>query len=162
MIQCDSGHLNGDLIACARYRICDLRKKNREKNKVHIVFIVHLPRNAMSSTFVGFQGEPWNCYHIDDLLETDDFGFQLTTALQKSVSDLFYSGKFISEASPQKEDVPSDQHKLPQGQCQKLNSCIQSAASRSSGVNADRALQQIDLLLSVLTRQSLAQNPLSK
>ena len=160
MIQCDSGHLNGDLIACARYRICDLRKE--KKNGVHVVFIVHLPRNAMSSTFVGFQGEPWTCYHVDDFLEIDDYGFQLTTALQKTVSELFYSGEFVSESLPQLPQGQLPQVQLPPGQCKKLNICIQSAASQSSGGNADRALKQIDLLLSVLTSQSLSQNPLSE
>ena len=66
VIQCDSGHLNGDLIACARYRIYDLRAKACEGQTTHVLFIIHLPQQIPCS-LVGFQGEPWISAHIDDL-----------------------------------------------------------------------------------------------
>ena len=78
IIQCDCGHLNGDLIAYARYRICDLRLKSDPGQITHVLFVIHLPRLfAKSYSFVGFQGDPWISYHIDDLRPSTsnaDFG----------------------------------------------------------------------------------------
>lgn len=54
VIQCDSGDLNANLIACARYCVRDeFEKMNEElRSPVHVVFIVQLPRGA---NFTGFQ-----------------------------------------------------------------------------------------------------------
>ena len=74
VIQCDSGHLNADLIACARYRIYDKRAEASQWNKIfkteghtHVLFTIHLPRQVLSSSLVGFQGDPWISAHIDVL-----------------------------------------------------------------------------------------------
>jgi hypothetical protein len=74
VIQCDSGHINSGLIACARHRIYDMRaeallhKPNDSCNTfTHVLFIIHLPIQAVKSSFVGFQSEPWISYHIDEL-----------------------------------------------------------------------------------------------
>ena len=72
IIQCDSGHLNGDLIACARYRIYDLNARIDEGLITHVLFIIHLPQQVASSSFVGFQGDPWISAHIDDLRPPSD------------------------------------------------------------------------------------------
>ena len=103
IIQCDSGHLNGDLIACARYRIYDMRAKallnrSRYTNIPHVVFIVHLPVQAACSTFVGFQGDPWISCHIDELKPSGKNGITLETAQGVTVSQLFYGGpKLVNE-----------------------------------------------------------------
>lgn len=54
VIQCDSGDVNANLIACARYCVMDEFEKMREELRVpvHVVFIVQLPRGA---AFTGFQ-----------------------------------------------------------------------------------------------------------
>ena len=77
VLQCDSGHLNGNLIACARYRIYDERVKASEKNNIqgrcgmtHVLFIINLPHHISESVFAGFQGDPWICSHVDDLVPT--------------------------------------------------------------------------------------------
>ena len=82
IVQCDSGHLNYDLIACARYRVCYEATKAKTKAKAkakskdqicgtnnitHILFIIRLPQQEVKSQFVGFQGEPWISVHIDEL-----------------------------------------------------------------------------------------------
>jgi hypothetical protein len=54
VIQCDSGDVNANLIACARYCVMDEYEKMRDdlQAPVHVVFIVQLPRGA---SFTGFQ-----------------------------------------------------------------------------------------------------------
>ena len=92
MIQCDSGHINGDLIACARYRIYDLRAKADEDQTTHVLFIIHLPRQ-ISSSLVGFQGEPWISAHIDDLKPTGEDVVELQDVINGAcISDLFIGG----------------------------------------------------------------------
>ena len=89
IIQCDSGHLNGDLIACARYRIYDLRAKADDKQTTHLLFIIHLPQHVANSSFVGFQGDPWNSSHIDDLRPTSGSGVSAYEAIGLTISELF-------------------------------------------------------------------------
>ena len=94
VIQCDSGHLNGDLIACARYRIYDKRAEaalwNEREGCTHVLFIIHLPRQVAGSSFVGFQGDPWISTHIDDLRPTTDGTIALHKVMGLSISQLFY------------------------------------------------------------------------
>lgn len=93
IIQCDSGHTNGDLIACARYRIYDLRADVRdmdEQQVTHILFIIHLPHQVINSSLVGFQGDLWISSHIDDLRPTTDNSVSASEAIGLSISELFF------------------------------------------------------------------------
>ena len=100
VIQCDSGHLNGDLIACARYRIYDKRAETSLRNErewcTHVLFIIHLPRQTAGSSFVGFQGEPWISTHIDDLRPTTGGTITLQEVMGVSISQLF-CGKMAAD-----------------------------------------------------------------
>jgi hypothetical protein len=87
IIQCDSGHANGDLIACARNRIYDVRS-DKERD-THMVFVIHLPHQAANSSFVGFQGDPWISVHIDDLRPTSDSTIMPYEAMDTAISHLF-------------------------------------------------------------------------
>ena len=102
MIQCDSGHLNGDLIACARYRIYDKRAeaslRHEREGCTHVLFIIHLPRQTVGSSFVGFQGEPWISTHIDDLRPTTGGAITLQEMMGVSISQLF-CGKMAADKS---------------------------------------------------------------
>ena len=102
MIQCDSGHLNGDLIACARYRIYDKRAeaslRHEREGCTHVLFIIHLPRQTVGSSFVGFQGEPWISTHIDDLRPTKGGAITLQKVMGVSISQLF-CGKMAADKS---------------------------------------------------------------
>ena len=97
MIQCDSGHLHGNLIACARYRIYDLMARDHDKI-THVLFIIHLPRQ-LTGTLVGFQGDPWISIHIDDLMPVEmDHAIELDQIIKGvSVSNIFIGADF-SEA----------------------------------------------------------------
>ena len=106
VIQCDSGHMNGDLIACARYRIYDERVKAMEKNKIqgrnvvtHVLFIINLPYQVSGSSFVGFQGDPWISAHIDDLRPSSGDTIEPLYAISTTISKLFI-GEYIHDIGP--------------------------------------------------------------
>ena len=108
VIQCDSGHMNSDLIACARYRIYDERVKALERNRIqnrngvtHVLFIINLPHHVSrsSSTFVGFQGDPWISVHIDDLRPPDGDSIEPLQAITTTISELFI-GEYIEDIGP--------------------------------------------------------------
>ena len=106
VIQCDSGHLNGDLIACARYRVYDERVNAFNRTKIqnrngvtHVLFIINLPHQVTASSFVGFQGDPWISAHIDDLRPTSSDTIEPLYALASTISDLFIGG-YIHDILP--------------------------------------------------------------
>lgn len=116
ILQCDSGHLNSDLLACARYRIDDQREKayrHRENadghTLTHVLLIVYLPRfvkdhQGRTLSFVGFQGGAWISAHIDDIHVTSHCaGITLNDAISSTISQLFYSLPF---QPPQMIDPP--------------------------------------------------------
>ena len=97
IIQCDLGGVTGDLIACARYRIYDLRAKADEAQRTHVLFIIHLTHQAVGS-FIGFQGNPWVSYHIDDLSTSTENTVPASEAIGLSLVELF-RGQSGSEES---------------------------------------------------------------
>ncbi len=94
ILQCDSGHLNGELIACARHRIYDLRAKADESQTTHVLFIIHIPRQIPCS-LIGYQGEPWISAHVDDLKPSEEGMVELHEAIRGvQMSELFIGGKW--------------------------------------------------------------------
>ena len=108
IIQCDSGHHNTDLIACARYRIYDEAVRAKSKNRIQnrdsgvtcVLFVIRLPPQEVKSQFVGFQGDPWISVHIDDLRQTSEATVIPEQAINAKLSELFIG-------------VIEDQHNLP-------------------------------------------------
>ena len=106
IIQCDSGHLYGDLVACARYRVDDEREKAILQRKshhgvTHVLFIVNLPRkesdtSRSGSKMVGFQGGAWISAHIDDIRQSHKEELTLEEARSAPIHELFYNMKFNS------------------------------------------------------------------
>ena len=98
VIQCDSGHLYSDLIACARYRMFDLMARGDEEQTTHVLFIIHLPRQ-LTCSLVGFQGDPWISCHIDDLMPSEaDSAIELDGVLGETlISDLFMGNLPLNE-----------------------------------------------------------------
>ena len=120
VVQCDSGHLNCDLIACARYRVCDEAiKMKKAKNSIpgrndvtHVLFVIRLPQQEVKSQFVGFQGDPWISVHIDDLRLTSETTVIPEQALITKISELFI-GEFeevdpLSVASVDDSDMDTE------------------------------------------------------
>jgi hypothetical protein len=88
ILQCDLGVVTGDLIACARYRIYDLRAKADKVQRTHVLFVIHLT-HQVSGSFVGFQGDPWVSYHVDDLNTSTENTVSASEAMGLSLSELF-------------------------------------------------------------------------
>ncbi len=154
MIQCDSGHLNGDLIACARYRVYDERVNALNKNKIqnrdgvtHVLFIVNLPHQVSSSTFVGFQGNPWISSHIDDLRPTSSDTIEPLHAIATNISKLFI-GEYIHDIAPLLEGTIE---KIPPRQPPQEESLLdeeevtQQMPVHDSGVDADVEDEEDDI-----------------
>ena len=118
VVQCDSGHMIGDLIACARCRIYDLKARADKDQITHVLFIIHLsvlPNQVTGSSFVGFQGNPWISAHIDDLRPTTDNLVATQQAIGVPISDLFY-GTYNPQATEQEdESMPSEYNRLQRG-----------------------------------------------
>ena len=116
IIQCDSGHLNGDLIACARYQIYDLRTRADIGQIMHVLFIIHLPHQVSSSSFVGFQGEPWISTHIDDLRPTSGDAVAAFEAIGSTISELFLGISFTrrrrKEGKKEEDEEPGNLNQL--------------------------------------------------
>ena len=96
IIQCDSGHLNSDLLACAKYRVDDIFTEmsagaDRQASSCHILFTVLIPRENSNSSFVGFLGGDWICYHIDDFCPDYDFSPVSLALSNTPLSLLFYN-----------------------------------------------------------------------
>ena len=96
IIQCDMGYIAGDLIACARNRIYDMRAKAARECKAdealgtHVLFVIYLPVHTLHSSLVGFQGDPWISAHIDEIRPSSDGTLTLDIAQGVSISKLFY------------------------------------------------------------------------
>lgn len=115
VIQCDSGHINSDLIACARYRIYDERIKALEQHKesiTHVLFIINLPHELLDSSFVGFQGDPWISAHIDDLKPSSEATIQPQEAISEPISRIFIGGYLSNDT---KDNVSFPQDHQPSG-----------------------------------------------
>lgn len=103
------GSVTGDLIACARYRIYDLRAKADEEQRTHVLFIIHLTHQVVGS-FVGFQGDPWVSYHIDDLNTSTENTVSAGEAIGLSLSELFRGPKERDvEAAGEHEEEHEDE-----------------------------------------------------
>ena len=145
IIQCDSGHLNVDLIACARYRVQDEKPKrvtisedgDVHHGATHVLFVINLPRKAAGSSFVGFQGGQWISTHIDNLHSITSL--TLADAMSKPISALFYD--------------PENEHGVHQ--CSRLHGCIQAAAShlRDAGHMEGRTTERVAILLALFPQE---------
>ncbi len=144
IIQCDSGHLNSDLIACARYRVCDEAIQAKSKNRIrsrddttHVLFVIRLPQQEIKSQFVGFQGDPWISVHIDDLRPTSEATVIPEQALSASISEIF-----IGQLNDRKQLSPDNNEIEEQGQHYKVDfqyeNDLEEARSSSSSASYDQ------------------------
>ena len=151
VVQCQSAHLYGDLIACARYRVSDERAKalalspgaqtsSRSIGCTHVLFIIYLPRQTPSLSFVGFQGDPWSSVHIDELRLTND-EITYTDLFECPISKLFCS-------PPEAESTAGGQYH------KRLHSCIQAAVAtlQDSLQTSDRGKKLVAVLLDLVPK----------
>ncbi|XP_078574614.1 E3 ubiquitin-protein ligase rnf213-alpha-like [Branchiostoma floridae x Branchiostoma japonicum] len=86
VVQCDSGDINSNLIACASYTI-QAERAQTGNQRSSVVFVIQLPRNTRKG-FSGLDGGQWLCYHIDDVHPPNDYSPDVANMLGKSVSSL--------------------------------------------------------------------------
>ena len=55
----------------------------------HVALVIHLSHQAVNSSFISFQGDPWMSVHIDDLKLTSDSTILLYEAMETAISQLF-------------------------------------------------------------------------
>uniref|UniRef100_A0A1X7TWB5 RZ-type domain-containing protein n=1 Tax=Amphimedon queenslandica TaxID=400682 RepID=A0A1X7TWB5_AMPQE len=131
IIQCDSGHLYSDLLACARYRIDDEREKKRLRTSsghTHVLFIINLPRQTnTNSSFVGFQGGSWISAHVDDIRAPSESALTLNDAHSVPISALFYSGVFTSRH----EAMETNEH-------ENQGPSIEGSTTEANGLDTDK------------------------
>ena len=158
IVQCDAGHLNIDLIACARHRIIDERVSaqhiNTDTNNqyvplqaTHVAFIVQLPKQAGGTKFVGFQGGQWYSVHIDDLSPPKDLSFDIPNAFNHSVSEIF--GISSAEDDIAESNLPAA---VQFDASKRLHNLIQKATSRLQDNEeiSYRTTQRIELLMNLI------------
>lgn len=170
ILQCDSGHLYGELVACAKYRIMDECIKNRKRQTLaitNVLVIIHLPIQARLSSFVGFQGDSWISVHIDDLLPDDNLcGVSPEQMAPISISKLFCVSSIHQSEPPivmphvqldGNMSIPAHQTRVPanlishQQQYWRLHKNIQAAVSRLyDDKGARRGLERILILEKLL------------
>lgn len=146
IIQCDSGQMTGDLIACARYRIYDLKAKADRELITHVLFVIHLPRNIASSSFVGFQGDPWISFHIDDLRPSIQSFIPLGEAIKMSISELFLGISKTAKSFNLHRDQLSDTDESMEPGHVDMSSLESSLSSSSSSSSGTLSPTDIDLL----------------
>ncbi|WAR07285.1 R213A-like protein [Mya arenaria] len=112
LVQCDSGDVHSNLIACARYIVMAEYEKAREilQAPVHVIFILQLPRKA-GGCFTGFQCGRWHSVHIDDLWPENTQMPDIQDLQGKTVSGIFHS--VVRKHSP-----PSD---IEEGQGEEMD-----------------------------------------
>ena len=157
IIQCDAGHLNIDLIACARHRIIDERVSALQMNTdtdqyvplqaTHVALIVQLPKQAGGTKFVGFQGAQWYSVHVDDLSPPKDLSLDLSTAFYHSMSEIFGMGSVVNATGESNATAV-----MKFDASRRLYNLIQKAASllQDNEENSHRTTQRIELLINLI------------
>ena len=103
LVQCSSGHLNKEIISCARHKAIDELENFRQREeweveyarfdrRIHVIFIVSLPKLPGGTKFAAFQGGKWLCVHLDDLRSPEANALTFMAAVQHPISELFYPG----------------------------------------------------------------------
>ncbi|KAI8490437.1 hypothetical protein Bbelb_317050 [Branchiostoma belcheri] len=99
VVQCDSGDINSNLIACASHTV-QAERAQIDNLKSTVVFVIQLPRNTRKG-FSGLGGGQWLCYHIDDVHPPNDYSPDVAAMIGKSVSSLIEPR---SATPPDRED----------------------------------------------------------
>ena len=143
LVQCSSGHLNKDLISCARHKAIDELENFRQRDewevdymrfnrRIHIIFIVSLPKTPGGTRFAAFQGGKWLCVHLDDLRSPEANALTFMAAIHHPLSELFYPGC---------GDIALHQ---------RLRNCVQAAVSEIPEAR-DQPSRKVKLLNTLLT-----------
>ena len=143
IVQCDGGHQNVDLIACARYRVTDERRQKKTQGQAHVVFLIQLPRIAGGTSFASFQGGHWISAHIDDLHSSQNLSSIIQAALVEPPGKFFVS--LLDNPHTMQEFIPTV----------RIRNIVHSVvADLASDGTRDHAEQLITLLMKLIPEQS--------
>ena len=152
IVQCISGDLTFNLLACARHFLLKQRAEITENlgdiNPIHIIVIIQLPRILGGyPDFVGFQGQQWESVHIDELFTPSFYVPTLENVKDQSLSDLF-------EASIEMCFTDSKEQVLDAVDV--LRQSVQAAAGRidDGPTTVARATKRIVILLELLSKDT--------
>ena len=140
IVQSDYGERNADLIACARHRLMDERRRLTVYGVTHVIFIVQLPRVAGGTAFTSFQGGPWTSIHIDELTCPTGANQVVKYALSEPLH------QFVNMLVEKNEEIPSE-FKV----CTRIRDNIQLAVSRIVSAHTYKQMERvIDILLELM------------
>ena len=177
IVQCDSGHLDSDLIACAKYRVDDIREEQFHELQdsdsdndddiqpfngcCHVLFAVLIPREHNNSSFVGFLGGEWICAHIDDFCPIYNFSSENLLVSSTPLSFLFYDPPLGSSFFPTLPEPQDDSTIDALSQFRSVNYCqnlykliqksVQEASSDPESPLAKRSHKINSILYHLLT-----------
>ena len=104
----------------------------RFNRRIHIIFIVSLPKTPGGTRFAAFQGGKWLCVHLDDLRSPEANALTFMAAIHHPLSELFYPGC---------GDIALHQ---------RLKNCVQAAVSEIPEAR-DQPSRKVKLLNTLLT-----------
>ena len=129
------------------------------KSRVHVVFIVQLPRKTGGTNFVGFQGGDWLSVHLDDLrpLKENELSFQ--SAIQCSISEIFNTMYHTVTSETPLESASLHHNKLQSvtfNANRRLRDLIQMACSwlYDTEQNRERTTKRISILTDLIPTES--------
>ena len=175
-MQCDSGHMNGELLACAKYRIDEILNEERlkltisslspereePKGKFNLLFTIFIPRKHgnSKSSFVGYLGGKWTCAHIDEFFPVHPFSPVLLACGDQKMrlSELFHH-IYIEPSGHETPGVKAKEIQLDSKGIKQIDPsklyylCTQQAAKEASllptGEKAKRMKRISEILLSL-------------
>eukprot|EP00118_Oscarella_pearsei_P024118 m.299185 g.299185 ORF g.299185 m.299185 type:complete len:1371 (+) comp40786_c0_seq51:168-4280(+) len=164
IVLCESGDVNGELVACARYLVQEQRDNafhsqlEDEMKPIirHVVFVIHLPRVA-GGCFMGFQGGAWTEVHIDDLKPANQSKqLSIMSVVGRNLSALL---GFSADGDPDVEDMDVEPEAVPRAAQENavlsvavlFRSCVHAATSRLDDP-AESPADSVNKRLSILLR----------
>ena len=167
--ECEFGQDNGNLISCCRYRLVDkIKGITKEQSSTLFILIVHLPRKCDNTDFVSFQEYPWVCYHVDELIPSEE-----SKALLRQIgcqSNRFSHLFFAEDTDPNSDKLfitvndpnqylqlfPLDEAE-PVNLCSRIHTYIADAVSQldqSEKVQSSQKIKKLENLLSKNAQKS--------
>ncbi|XP_069786067.1 E3 ubiquitin-protein ligase rnf213-alpha isoform X2 [Narcine bancroftii] len=144
---------SANLIASAKYSTLNEISKNKRDNRtIYVYFLTKLSRIEGGSAYRGFQGDPWQSVHIDDLRKSKDMFADMTAFKDIPISQLF--GRDSGDPEPmivnQKEAI-FDKTKILDTTIL-IRNCVQSAVGmlRDQHQHSNRNTTRVEILLSLL------------
>ncbi|XP_072882379.1 E3 ubiquitin-protein ligase rnf213-alpha-like [Hemitrygon akajei] len=144
---------SANLIASAKYSTLNEVNKFKGNNGTVIVyFLTKLPRVQGGSAYTGFQGDPWQSVHIDDLRKSKDMIADVSAFKDTTISQLFGRDSREKESMIDDQEEESFEKTKILDTTSLIRNCVQSAVSilRDQHQSSSRSTTRVEILLSLL------------